>query len=120
MLIEIFLAIGVNTVGGLFGVEGKSPFFLFIIGIIKGLLYSSRFFQNVVTSANTSSCAANCKISRMVDNIIVIVLVLIIIAGASLYVYKEKKKGKKCIGCPDSANCPSGMSCSECVTTHKK
>ncbi|MBQ9743348.1 MAG: FeoB-associated Cys-rich membrane protein [Ruminococcus sp.] len=38
-------------------------------------------------------------------NIIVIVIVAAIIILAGLYIYKSKKSGKKCIGCPDSATC---------------
>ena len=38
-------------------------------------------------------------------DIIVIVIVLVIVGLASLYIYKEKKKGKKCIGCPYACSC---------------
>ena len=37
---------------------------------------------------------------------IVIVAVLALILGlAAWYVYKSKKSGRKCIGCPDSGSC---------------
>ena len=36
----------------------------------------------------------------MTDLIIAIILILIV-GGAVLYIYKAKKSGKKCIGCPD-------------------
>ena len=36
----------------------------------------------------------------MTDIIIGLVL-LIIVGGAVFYIVREKKKGKKCIGCPD-------------------
>lgn len=39
------------------------------------------------------------------DNIIIIAIVLVIVAAAALYVYKAKKNGKKCIGCPDGCSC---------------
>ena len=45
---------------------------------------------------------------------IVLALVILIIGGAAFYIYKAKKSGKKCIGCPDSGNCSgncSGCSC---------
>ena len=39
---------------------------------------------------------------------IVIVLVVLAIVGAALrYVYKAKKSGAKCIGCPSGGNCAS-------------
>lgn len=38
---------------------------------------------------------------------IVAAVVLIIVGIALLYIYKAKKSGVKCIGCPSGANCPS-------------
>lgn len=46
--------------------------------------------------------------------IIVVVAAILILAG--LYVYKAKKSGQKCIGCPHSKTCGSkncGCGCSE-------
>ena len=47
------------------------------------------------------------------DNLIVIVLVIAIVALAGTYVYRAKKRGTKCIGCPGGCggNC-SGCPCS--------
>lgn len=39
--------------------------------------------------------------------IIAIAIILVIIGGASLYIYKAKKSGAKCIGCPHAKSCPS-------------
>ena len=39
-----------------------------------------------------------------------------IVLAAAFYVYKAKKSGKKCIGCPDSGGC-SGC-CSGCHGCH--
>ncbi len=52
------------------------------------------------------------------DNIIIVALVVLIVALAGVYVYKEKKKGKKCIGCPDGGNCTSG-DCENCAIHSK-
>lgn len=46
-------------------------------------------------------------------NFVVGFIVIAIVGGATIYIVREKKKGVKCIGCPDSARC-SG-SCSGCV-----
>ncbi|MBR5253119.1 MAG: FeoB-associated Cys-rich membrane protein [Clostridia bacterium] len=46
------------------------------------------------------------------ENIILIALIVLIIASASFYIYKSKKSGKKCIGCPDSATC--NRNCAGC------
>lgn len=40
----------------------------------------------------------------MTDLIIVLVL-LLIVGGAAFYVYKARKSGRKCIGCPEGS-CP--------------
>ena len=39
------------------------------------------------------------------ENLIIIVLLAIVVFGAVFYVYKEKKSGRKCIGCPSSGSC---------------
>ena len=57
------------------------------------------------------------------ENIIVIALLVIIIGLAAFYVYKAKKSGKKCIGCPDSGICGANKcgSCNCCCgDTEKK
>ncbi len=54
---------------------------------------------------------------------IVIGVIACIVGGAVAYIVKAKKSGRKCIGCPDSANCSaracSGAcaSCTGCGTT---
>ena len=45
-----------------------------------------------------------------VTDIVVIAVIVLIIGGASFYMYRAKKKGQKCIGCPYSKEC--GGSCS--------
>lgn len=46
------------------------------------------------------------------ENFIILAILGLIIGGAAGYVYKAKKRGIKCIGCPDGAKC-SG-SCGSC------
>ncbi len=41
------------------------------------------------------------------ENILIIAIVAVILAAAGLYVYKKKKSGAACIGCPHSGSCPS-------------
>ena len=44
---------------------------------------------------------------------ILILLVIAVIVGVAIwYVYKSKKSGKKCVGCPHGGNC--GGDCSSC------
>ena len=45
-------------------------------------------------------------------DIIIILVIAAIVGGAAWYVWKAKKSGKKCIGCPDGGSC-SG-SCGSC------
>jgi hypothetical protein len=42
-------------------------------------------------------------------NVILIVILLVILGGAGLYIYKAKKSGKKCIGCPQAKECNKGI-----------
>lgn len=38
-------------------------------------------------------------------NVIVVLIILIIVAAAVGYIVRAKKRGVKCIGCPDSGCC---------------
>jgi len=49
---------------------------------------------------------------------VLIGIVVLILGLAAFYVYKAKKSGKKCIGCPDSGTC-SGK-CDGCGCGNKK
>ena len=49
------------------------------------------------------------------DDLIVLAVVAGILAAAAGYVYKQKKSGAKCIGCPDSKTCAGHcQSCTGC------
>ncbi len=50
-------------------------------------------------------------------DIIIIAVILLIVGSATFYIYKAKKNGKKCIGCPDSCNC-SAKDKSNCCGKH--
>ena len=41
----------------------------------------------------------------MIETIIAIIAITLIVGGALTYIIIAKKKGKRCIGCPDSAIC---------------
>ena len=47
------------------------------------------------------------------ENIIVIAIVGAIIFLAGRYIYREKKKGKTCVGCPYASQCGKGC-CGSC------
>jgi len=49
-------------------------------------------------------------------DIIIIAIIVLIIGSAAFYIYRAKKSGKKCIGCPDAKSCPSakGGCCCGC------
>ncbi|MBQ8086174.1 MAG: FeoB-associated Cys-rich membrane protein [Lachnospiraceae bacterium] len=38
-------------------------------------------------------------------NIIATLILVAIVGGACYYIYKEKKKGTRCIGCPMAGDC---------------
>lgn len=48
-------------------------------------------------------------------NILVLLIVGLIVGCAAGYIYKERKKGIKCIGCPDAPGCAGNCAgCSGC------
>jgi hypothetical protein len=47
----------------------------------------------------------------MVD-ILIVAIILVTLGGAAFYVYRAKKKGAKCIGCPSAKKC--GGNCANC------
>ena len=61
-------------------------------------------------------------------DVIVILVIAAIIGCASYYIYKAKRSGKKCKGCPDSATCGKfnesvnscGGNCSFCTACHSE
>ena len=44
-------------------------------------------------------------------DIIVGLILLLILGGAAFYVYRAKKSGQKCIGCPNSGSCGKAGGC---------
>ena len=38
-------------------------------------------------------------------NIIIVIVLIVLVGAAGFYIVKEKKKGSKCIGCPNSGCC---------------
>lgn len=55
------------------------------------------------------------------SDIIVLTVLAVILLSAAGYIYKAKKSGKKCIGCPEGGSCgSSGCSghCSHCSGCH--
>ena len=55
-------------------------------------------------------------------DVIVVAILVVIVAAAVRYIYKAKKSGRKCIGCPDGCACSgkseSGCSCGCGGTEH--
>ena len=45
--------------------------------------------------------------------VIAVIAIVLVLFFAGRYIYKEKKKGNKCIGCPYADSCPSRMYGSE-------
>ena len=48
------------------------------------------------------------------ENVILVLVLLAILGGAAWYIWKAKKSGKKCIGCPDGGSCCAKGGCSGC------
>ena len=43
--------------------------------------------------------------NSLVANIIVAAILIVLVSAACIYIYKEKKKGSRCIGCPMAGKC---------------
>ncbi len=48
------------------------------------------------------------------ENLIIGIVLLVIIGFAARYVYKAKKNGAKCIGCPSGGCCSKSGGCCSC------
>lgn len=46
------------------------------------------------------------------ENLIIVAIVILLVGCAAGYIYKSKKRGVKCIGCPDAPTC--GGNCAGC------
>ena len=56
------------------------------------------------------------KLMNPVDYLI-IAIVVVILGLAAWFIWRSRKNGKKCIGCPDSGSCSGGCSgnCAGCA-----
>ena len=45
-------------------------------------------------------------------NVLIFAIIAAIVGASGWYVVREKRRGKKCIGCPDSGSCPHSCNCS--------
>ena len=43
-----------------------------------------------------------------------ILIIAVIVGGAAFYIYKQKKKGRKCIGCPYGDSCGKSKGAYSC------
>lgn len=54
------------------------------------------------------------------DSLIVLLVIAAIVGLAGAYIYKSKKKGVQCIGCPDAPHCSGKCAgCSGCASQNK-
>ena len=54
-----------------------------------------------------------------IADIIIIAVIGLILGLAAGYIYKAKKSGKKCIGCPDSGSCSGNCGGCSCGCSRK-
>ena len=45
------------------------------------------------------------------EDVIVVAILLLLAGGISLYIFRQKKKGNKCIGCPHGKSCTGACTC---------
>ena len=51
---------------------------------------------------------------------IVVGIIILVVGAAIFYIIREKKKGKRCIGCPYASSCSSQGGCSSCESKKDK
>lgn len=51
-------------------------------------------------------------------NLIATLIILLCVGLAVLYIYKEKKKGTHCIGCPMAGSCSKTKACNSLAQKH--
>ncbi len=49
--------------------------------------------------------------NEILANTTIVFIISCLLISACLYIYREKKKGSHCIGCPMSGNCPRHKAC---------
>ena len=59
-------------------------------------------------------------LTNIVGEVISIILITIIISGVIIYIVKAKRKGVKCIGCPDAKTCSLKNLKEQCCEELKK
>ncbi len=47
----------------------------------------------------------------MMTDLLICIALILILGGAGYYIYREKRSGKKCIGCPYADSCHSQNDC---------
>ena len=58
---------------------------------------------------------------NIIVNVVLVAVLVIIVGAASIYLYKAKKSGQKCVGCPYAKKCGSTKcSCGSNEQVHKK
>lgn len=83
------------------------------LAIVVVSLLLSHSLSQIQTSTSSLSMLLMLKGIKMIANIILIAVLIVILGSASLYIYKAKKRGEHCIGCPYAKQCPSKGHCSE-------
>ena len=54
-------------------------------------------------------------------DIIIIIAIALVVGGASFYIIRAKRRGQRCIGCPDAKTCSGNCSaCHACSSQTKE
>ena len=51
-------------------------------------------------------------------NVIAVFIIVLIVGSALFYIRKQKKKGVRCIGCPQAGNCSKAHACGSVPDMH--
>ena len=51
-------------------------------------------------------------------DILIIAIIVLVVGGAGFYIIRAKRRGQRCIGCPDAKTCSGN--CAFCHACHKE
>lgn len=57
----------------------------------------------------------------LLSDIFILIVLTLLISGACAYIYREKKRGSHCIGCPMAGSCPrKSIGCAQAGSDTKR
>ena len=75
-------------------------------GMLQYAYFKEEGWYNTFNS-NHNEFGAGAEVTAKMENFIIVGIIVVIVSLACIYIYRSKKSGNKCIGCPHSKVCGS-------------